>query len=504
MWSGTGYLVQYAVTFAFTVITARLLDPSDFGLMGMAVIVLSVGTLLADTGTQSALIHRDHDLDAALNTALVSVPLSGIGAATLGCLAAPLIAMFYGQDELVLITMVLSGVLVVRSLGLVTDALLQRRLQFKYRRAIVDPLGALVGGLTATILALSGAGVWALVAQWYTTTATLVVGSWALARYRPNLRLASFATWRELARYGRHIFGAHSIEMASSYLDVMTIGRNLSTAAVGWYGAATRLSVMPISGITHVAGAALFPAFSRMQHDPERLRERFLEALRYISLVTVPVCVAFAAVANPFIVTLFGDKWQPAAPVIAVLMAWAAPYSLMEVAREAFKGRGRPGVVLNLAALKLAVFATYLATIWAMDWVTLERVAAGLGVAVAAGVVGSTLMARRHLECAPRHLWRAVAPSICGGAVAAAIVVPVSWLWIGDMQGARDALGIDLGPVVPLAGVAGLAVLTGAIFVVVAELVRPGAVRQLVRQGRELAGGRDDHDDPASESTAGS
>src|SRR5690606_32898415 len=136
---------------------------------------------------------------------------------------------------LILITAVLSGGLLVRSLGLVTDARLQRRLPVKYRRAVGDPRAAPMGGVPATLLALAGAGVWALVAQWYASAATMVVGSWILARYRPHFRLATFGMWRELTHYGRHILGAHAIQLAFTYLDVLTIGRNLSNAAVGWY-----------------------------------------------------------------------------------------------------------------------------------------------------------------------------------------------------------------------------------------------------------------------------
>ncbi len=478
--------MQYAVTFVFTVITARLLDPADFGLMAMAAIVLAVGSMLADGGTFSALIHREHDVEAALSTASISVPLAGLAACILGCAVAPLLAIFYGDDQLTLLTMVLSGVLVVRSLGLVTDAVLQRRFEFKYRRAVVDPLGALAGGVTATALALAGAGVWALVAQWYASTATIVAGSWILARFRPSLQAATFTTWRELTRYGRHIFAAQSVEMASGYVDVMAIGRTLTTSAVGWYGAAQRLAVMPVTGITHVAGSALFPAFSRMQREPERLRDRFLEALRYISLLTVPVCIAFAAVATPFVVTLFGEKWEPAAAVIAILMVWAVPFSLLEVAMEAFKGAGHPAVVLRVSLLQFVVFGSYVSGIWIAGWVTMERVAAGLGLSAIAGVILAVSLARRRLRADPGQLWRATAPSLIAGGVASAIVIPAAWLCLGDMQDWRGALGVDLGPILPLVGMVGVVGVTVAIFSVVAETVERGAVRGLVREGRAL------------------
>src|SRR5690349_6340807 len=99
MWSGLGYVAQYAVQFIFTVITARLLPPHDFGIMGLSVIVISVGTLFADTGTQAAIVHRAERLDEAINTAFISVPVSGLLAMGLGIGAAPILAWFYGEDQ---------------------------------------------------------------------------------------------------------------------------------------------------------------------------------------------------------------------------------------------------------------------------------------------------------------------------------------------------------------------------------------------------------------------
>ena len=358
-WAFIGYLAHYGVTFVFTVITARLLSPEVFGIMGLAVVVIAVGTLLADSGTQAALVHRedDDDLDVAVNTALISTPLAGLGAAALGIAAAPLLAWFYGESQVFAVAALLSGVLFVRSFGLVPDALLQRRLQFKWRRAVVDPLAAFVGGATATILALAGAGVWSLVAMWYANTLTVVLGSWFLVRYRPRLRLASFAMWRQLAHYGRNILGAHTVQLAFGYLDTLTVGRTLSPTFVGWYGAATRLAILPAQATTYVAGAALFPAFTRMRDDVPRLRAAFLEAIRYIALLAFPLFAILAVISEPFVVVLFGEQWRPTGPVLAVMMLWVLPLSLFEPSMELFKAIGQPGRVFRLAIVKFVSFA---------------------------------------------------------------------------------------------------------------------------------------------------
>ncbi len=488
-WAFIGYLAHYGVTFVFTVITARLLSPEVFGIMGLAVVVIAVGTLLADSGTQAALVHHeDEDFDVAVNTALISTPLAGLGAAALGIAAAPLLAWFYGESQVFAVAALLSGVLFVRSFGLVPDAILQRRLQFKYRRAVVDPLGAFVGGATATVLALAGAGVWSLVAMWYANIATVVLGSWFLVRYKPRLRLASFAMWRRLAHYGRNILGAHTVQLAFGYLDTLTVGRTLSPTYVGWYGAATRLAILPAQATTYVAGAALFPAFTRMRDDIPRLRGAFLEAIRYIALFAFPLFAILAVISTPFVVVLFGEQWRPTGPVLAVMMLYVLPLSVFEPSMELFKAIGQPGRVFRLAILKFVSFAAYLAVIWGFDWITLERVAAGLAVSCAIGLAFTVPGVCRATGATVHQLWHAVRPAVGGAAVSAAAMYAFSWGVLGDIEDHRTMFGVNLGPVVPILLMALVAALGIVVFAIVVEVLDRGSLRRLRTEGTAIFG----------------
>ncbi|MBJ7454822.1 MAG: oligosaccharide flippase family protein [Thermoleophilia bacterium] len=487
-WAFIGYLGHYAVTFAFTVVTARLLSPEVFGIMGLSVVVIAVGTLLADSGTQAALIHRKDDLDVAINTALISVPLTGLGAALLGVAAAPLLAWFYDESQVLPVAALLSGVLFVRSFGLVSDAILQRNLDFKMRRAVVDPLAAAVGGATATVLALMGAGVWSLVAMWYANTITMVVGSWMLTRYRPRLGLANFQTWRELASYGRSILGAHTVQLAFGYLDTATIGRNLGSASVGWYGAATRLAILPAQATTYVAGAALFPAFTRMASDIPRLRSAFLEAVRYIALLAFPLLAALAVISEPFVVVLFGEQWRPAGPALAVMMLWILPLSLLEPAMELFKSIGRPGLVFQLSLLKFAVFGGYLGALWALDEVTLIRVAAGLGLSVGVALAVTVPIVSRALDTPLSRLWTAVRPALIAALVSVGGMYLLSEVVMGDIETHTSIGGLGLGPLLPLLLMGAVTALGFSLFVVTAETVERGCIRALLAQAKLVTG----------------
>lgn len=499
-WAFIGYLGHYAVTFAFTVVTARLLSPEVFGIMGLSVVVIAVGTLLADSGTQAALIHRKDDLDVAINTALISVPLAGLAAALLGVAVAPILAWFYDESQVLPVAALLSGVLFVRSFGLVPDAILWRNMDFKMRRAVVDPLAAAVGGATATVLALMGAGVWSLVAMWYANTITMVIGSWMLTRYRPRLGLANFQTWRELATYGRSILGAHTVQLAFGYLDTATIGRNLGSASVGWYGAATRLAILPAQATTYVAGAALFPAFTRMASDIPRLRAAFLEAVRYIALLAFPLLAALAVISEPFVVVLFGEQWRPAGPVLAVLMLWILPLSVFEPAMELFKGLGRPGTVFRLALLKFVVFGAFLGLIWWLDEVTMERVAAGLGFSVLVSLIATAVLAARALDTTVGTLWTSVRTALVAGLASAAGMFVLAEIVMGDIEDHTSIAGAGLGPLIPLVLMGVVTAFGFALFAATAELIDRGSMRNLLSQAKIALGrGGSDPDEDAAD-----
>jgi peptidoglycan biosynthesis protein MviN/MurJ (putative lipid II flippase) len=270
----------------------------------------------------------------------------------------------------------------------------------------------------------------------------------------------------------------------------------MSTANVGWYGAATRLAIMPISGITHVAGTALFPAFARMREDLARLRAAYLEALRYISLLTVPVCIALAAVGEPLVVTLFGPEWRPTGDVVAVMMLWAIPYSVFETTGEMLKGIGRTGLIFRLTVIKFVVFAGYVAVVWALGGIGLLIVAGGLSVAMVAAVAVEVRMIRGVAGVTGFQFWRAIRPATVGGVVMAAVLVPLVKLGLPDLDRWHHIGSIPTGPLVPLVVMGLVAALGALLFAAAAEVVDPGSARGLLRQGRSVLRGRGGEEEP--------
>ncbi len=288
------------------------------------------------------------------------------------------------------------------------------------------------------------------------------------------------------------------MQLAFGYLDTATIGRNLGSASVGWYGAATRLAILPAQATTYVAGAALFPAFTRMASDIPRLRSAFLEAVRYISLLAFPLLAALAVVSEPFVVVLFGEQWRPSGPVLAVLMLWILPLSVFEPAMELFKGLGRPQTVFKLALLKFVVFGGFLALIWGLDEVTMERVAAGLGLSVTVSLIATAVLAARALDTTVGTLWASVQTALIAGIASAAGMFVLSEIILGDVEHHRSIAGVGLGPFLPLILMGIVTAFGFALFAATAELIDRGSMRNLITQAKMAVGrgGSDEDEDP--------
>ncbi len=485
-WASFGWIVTQGLAFVTSVITARLLAPELFGLITLVLVLVSAASIFADAGTRAALVHFEDPIDDAVSTALLVVP--AVGAIATAALASMswLIADFYDEPDLKPIGIALSGLLLLQALQIVPDALLQRRFDLRLRRGLVDPLSVILYGVTVVTLALLGAEVWSLVIGQYVVTGTVTVGSWILARPRFRAGRPSYRTWRRIGRYGRHLLTANIIEVINSQGPAVTLGRNATPTAVGLYGAGSRLSSLPITGITHVAGQVIFPALSRLQNDAERFKLRFLESLRMISLLTIPVCVTLIALGEPIVVTLFGERWRGGGEVLQILGFYALGLSLIDVGREVFKASGQPRRIAQNALLETVTLLGLLALIWVTGHVTIQNVAWMRAVSVLVALTTVVTALRGAARTSPVDLWRAVRPSMTAGAVQCAVIFALGHYALSGFDRWRHVAGSELGPLVPLAIIAGLALAGALVYLALVEVTERGALRELVATLRSI------------------
>ena len=269
--AGGGYVLQQVLTLGFYLALARLATPEDFGQLAAGSILVNVGLLVSESGMQAALVQRKDRIEESAATAVIATIAAGVLFAFAALALSPLVGSFFDSSTTGAVAAASSGLLFLQTIPLVPAALLQRRFSFA-RRFIVQPVGVIAFGVTAVIATSNGMGVWGLVLGRYATAVADIVLSWGLVRWRPRIRSASFSLWRELAEYGRFVFGSTAVYQLGGQLPVAIIGRFLGSAPLGQYQYASRLSSTPFAIVLAAASYVLFPAFSRIADDLGRLR----------------------------------------------------------------------------------------------------------------------------------------------------------------------------------------------------------------------------------------
>jgi PST family polysaccharide transporter len=211
-----------------------------------------------------------------------------------------------------------------------------------------------VGGIVGVAMALAGYGAWSLVGQQIASAAISVVMLWAVTPWRPSRQFSS-QDFRQLFGFGFHVVGADMLNFFSRNVDRLLIGVFMGKVAVGFYGTGYRILDTSQALLINAARKLIFPTFSRLQHDRERIRRAYSRMNRASSALTLPGYVGLALVAQEATVTLFGAKWAEAGPVAAVLFLIGPVLTIQAFSGALFNAVGHPEVTLRFRLVTTVV-----------------------------------------------------------------------------------------------------------------------------------------------------
>lgn len=426
LWNYVSFASGKALVLVTLAVLARLLTPAEFGIVGFATLALAYLGVFKDLGLGGALIQRRDDLERSAQTVftlnlVLGAALSGITAGL-----APVVAGFFGEPLVTPILRVLSLTFVIEALGSIHIVLLRRNLDFK-RKLVPDVGRSLVKGAVAIALAAAGYGVWALVWGQIAGVAVSAILSWIVVPWRPTLavhrRLA-----RPLLRFGLPLVFTDVSHAVWQNLDYVVVGRILGDTALGIYTLAYRLPELLVQSIWRVVAGAVFPFFSRLQHDLDLLRRGLLKTIRYSALVVVPLCLGLLATAEPAIRVLFGDQWSEAIPVLRVLALFMLIASVGFNIGDVYKAIGRPDILAKLGVLDLFVLAPALILAAPHGLVAVAWTHAGVS------LIDSTIrlfVARHFIGVTFRQVGRQLAPAFLAGAALLAAALGALWATAG-------------------------------------------------------------------------
>lgn len=418
-WSAVSTVFNRGLRFVITIFLARLLLPSDFGLVAMGLMVMDIAGLMSDLGLGAALIQRKQLDPQHLTTCFWANQMIGVGLWGMTVGASPWVAAFYRNADVRPILSMMALNFLIAPLGSIPWVLLNRELKFK-ELMITQTMATAVRAATSLALAWRGAGVWSLVWGPLAGTITGSIVNWWYCRWRPSIGW-SWTHFRELFRFGKNVFGEKFLGFFSANSDNLITGRFLGATTLGFYNFAYQIPHLAETHLAPIVTRVLFPVLSKVQDDRERLRRGYLQSLRWIMVAAAPFAIGLFVAAPEFVPVVYGAQWQPVVFPLQILCLAGLIHALTTGVWTVQQSIGRPdiGFWWNLWTLPL-IIGTLIAS---ARWGIIGVATAMLTVSLAQSLVIQHITNRLISLSWRRFLGAIRAPVIaaaCMGVVAAA------------------------------------------------------------------------------------
>jgi len=432
LWTYLAFASGKALSFATTVILARLLLPEELGLVGYSLIALQYLGLLNLFGMDAALISRRDRVQEAANAALLLNIGTGallFGAAWVG---APWVAKFFHAEPVTHLLRLLALSLPMSALGAVPDALVQRELRFK-ARLLPEFARSLLKGAISVALAWRGMGALSLVIGHIAGEGSATVLVWILARWRPTFVFDARVA-REVTRFGAHIVAIGILGALFGNIDFLFVGRVLGAGALGYYTLAYRIPELLLANTNVVVARVAYPLFCRLRSDAQQLRATYFNYVRYMSLLIFPAGVGLAVTAAPFVLLFYSSRWTPSILSMQLISIALALSSIGFVPGVLYKAYNRPEILTRLAVVKTipAIPIFWYGTRWGI-----AGVACGQIVTMIINVALDVAVVSRVLHFKVSENLRALAP-----AAFASVVMGLAGLPLARILAPAGVLGL--------------------------------------------------------------
>ena len=370
------------ISFVVSVILARLLDPSDYGVLTMLTVFIAVSQVFVQSGLNTALIQKKDVDETDLSSVFYVSLLIAAALYTLLFFLAPAIGAFFGMDALSPVLRVLALVLLPGALVSVQNAVIARQMAFR-RLMAASLLSSALSGAVGIGMAAAGLGYWALVGQQLTNQLALALVLLRMVKWRPRA-LFSWARVRVLIRFGWKLLASSLLETGYNNLRTAVIGKQYAQETLGFYNRGKQFPELVMNAVNGSIQSVMLPVLSDEQDDMLRMKQMMRRSVMVSSFLVLPMMAGLAAVAEPLIRLLLTDKWLPCVPFLQICCIDFAFYPIHTANLQAINAMGRSDVFLRLELIKksygLAILA---ASVLLFDSVY----------AIAWGAVVSTLLA---------------------------------------------------------------------------------------------------------------
>lgn len=371
-WAGVTQVTNQLLQFVVGLLLARMLTPSDFGLVGMIYIFVSFASIFSELGIGAAIVQKDEVSEQELSSGFWINVAIGTFFMLLIVFAAPAIAYFFSEPKLTLLARVIGLTFLISALKIVHIAILTRNFNFR-SIAIMETCSFLLSGTLAILAALLGLGVWSLVIQSLVASTTTAVLAFIFSSWRPSL-IFDWQAAKGLFPFSLNLTGAKTINYCIRNADNLLIGKFYGPVQLGLYTRAYSLMLLPIKQVSQVAIKVMYPAFCAIKDDKPKARAIYLRLLRLIAILTFPLSIGLCSVSDYFVLGLLGEQWSEAIPILRVLSCLGITQSLNATSSIIFQSSGRTDIQLKWTLYSGFVYLTAFSI--GLNW-------AALGIAIA-------------------------------------------------------------------------------------------------------------------------
>ena len=421
-WLAGARLLTNALAFVSTFVMARLLNPDDFGLVAIGTSVQVIALAVTELSLSQALIqHRDPRVEHYHTVWTLGVG-RGAALALLICLLAVPLSRFYDDPRLADVIYVLALTIFISGLSNPRQAMLERDLIF-WQQFVLSVSGKMVAIVVSIAVALIWRSYWALIVGVLASQVVNTLLSYLLIPFRPRFsvthlgELWAFSIWLSLGKV---------VNTINWRFDQLLVGNILGPAILGLYSVGSNLAQLPTREALAPLNVTLFPALSRIAHDPSRLYKGYQRAQSVLVFAALPLGLSLALVADPLIILAMGEKWAGAVPVVQVLTVVFALQTFGSMVQPLGMATGNTRVLfwrdLQMFGVRLPIIIVG-TLVWGLPGLVIGRVVSGL---IAAGV--NMVLVRRILDLPLRSQFKVNLRSLTGACAMGIGTVLLQWV----------------------------------------------------------------------------
>jgi len=350
-WLGLSRITVNLLALCSTLVLARLLTPQDFGLVALATTLLTIITSMTEMSLAAALVHHQAPTEQHFQTAWTMNFLRAILIATIFLALTPVAIHFYHEPRLNNIMPVIAVSILISGLTNPKTTYMTKNLVFWQEFAVASSQ-KLAGFIVSVAIAYFYQSYWALVASPIAFQLSGVIVSYLIVPFRPKFNLSHF---KDLASFSIWLTFAQMVNVLNWKLDHLLVGRYLGPSVMGHYTVGDNLANLATTEVTSPIQATLFPSFTQLVHDPERIQRAYQTAQATLFAVSFPIGVGFALISPTFVLLAMGEKWMPAVTIIQVIAVTVASLQFSSVARPLSMAKGKTKLIFYRDMLGFSV-----------------------------------------------------------------------------------------------------------------------------------------------------